>query len=622
MNEDNIDRNVINTYNGGQVIVANDNATVYAVQNNCRVNANSCVKFQNNKKQDYIDNWNSRLFLHTDNDERPITLADAFIMPGYKYYTKSNRIKLSVKDTMDKVIEKFVQYGRSENMLVTGVPGIGKTSIVSWMANEYKENNNIIVLRFRDWDRGELDDGLFKAICDTLDCRKRNLENKIIILDGFDEIKTLNNGEDLIRDFLNGILDFKNMKAIITSRTNYIKDNLFENSISLLPFQIEDIKRFYGIITGDELINDSDYSNLDVLGIPVILYMAIMSDIDITKKVTKPELYSRIFAEKGGIFDKFSYKGNGYDHGNQILRDSKNIKIYLRFLQDIAFKMFDESKLYLPRRDEEIPKLTFQGAEVSVLEFPIKHLFDNTISNIEFVHKSIYEYFVAEYIIQSISNLMDLNDYKEKIACFFGKELLLHEKISSEILEFIRYKIRNNTLNDRYDKIAEAFQLMLKDGMLYYTNVCYKNVVECELTVFEKMLDVLHLWGKKSYKFNDIICSYIRYNYKYCLNLNAVELRRLDLRGVNLEKANLREANLRGTNLGEANLRGANLKGANLIGANLRGASLEGAQLYQAIFDEGQVGYLREKYKLNSIKVFISKTNEIIKYSEYCKKYI
>ena len=357
------------------------------------------IKFQNNKKQDYIDNWNSRLFLHIDNDERPITLADAFIMPYYEYHIKDKRIKLSEKDTMDEVIEKFIKHNRSANMLITGVPGIGKTSIVSRIANEYRENDDIIILRFRDWERDELDSGLFKAICDTLDCRKRDLENKIIILDGYDEIKALNNGEILIRNILNELHDFKNTKVIVTSRTDYLEGNIFEYSFSLLPFRTKDIKEFYNVITGNELINDIDYSNLDVLGIPVILYMAIMSNIDITKRATKPELYGKIFAEKGGIFDRFSYGGDGYDYGNQILRDSKNIKSYLGFLQEIAFKMFDEDTLSLPRKEDEIPKLSFQGTEVNILEFPIKHLFDKTVIKIEFIHKSIYEYFVSEYII-------------------------------------------------------------------------------------------------------------------------------------------------------------------------------------------------------------------------------
>lgn len=98
------------------------------------------VKFQNNKKDDYIKTWNNRLFLHMDNDERPITLADAFIMPDFKPIKK---IGIIYNDTLEMVIEKFISYNKTVTMLITGVPGIGKSTITSWIANIYKENDKL-----------------------------------------------------------------------------------------------------------------------------------------------------------------------------------------------------------------------------------------------------------------------------------------------------------------------------------------------------------------------------------------------------------------------------------------------------------------------------------------------
>ena len=605
MRGDNVDKNVVNAYNGGQVIVANDNATVYVEKNNIGANRK---KFQNNKKQDYIDNWNSRLFLHIDNDERPITLADAFIMPYYENNIKDARIKLSEKDTMDEAIEKFIKYNRSANMLITGVPGIGKTSIVSWIANEYKENNDIIILRFRDWERDEFYNGLLQVICNTLYCIKRDLENKILILDGFDEIKILDDGEILIKNFFNEILDYRNIKIIITSRTDYINVYLFQYIFKLLPFQINEIKLFYYMITGNNAKSNIDQSNIDVLGIPVILYMAIMTDIDITKKATKPELYGKIFAEKGGIFDKFSYSGIGYDYGNHLLRVEENIKKYLSFLQEIAFKMFDENKLSLPREEEKIPKLTFQGAEISVLEFPIKNLFENTMSNIEFVHKSIYEYFVSEYIIKQIKEVIVLDNFKEKLAGVLGS-ILKGNKLSIEIIEFLKYKIKNNALKMDYEKMYQTFKLMIKNGMTYYTEKQYKNIIKCVSNVFKNMLDILHLWENVFIVFDDSIHDYFR----------------LDIEELNLSKANLSGLNLKKMDFGEANLTGANLTGADLTGADLTGADLtdikfEDVCMVNTIFDEKQVIYLKSKCNLERSMVYIRKTREVISYKEYMKE--
>lgn len=182
-------------------------------------------KFKNNKKQDYIDNWNSRLFLHLDNEERPVTLADAFIMPEFDYCMRFGMIEFSDDDNMEDIIGKFLNYNRTSAMLILGDPGIGKTSITSWIANKYENNSDIIIIRFRDWESEELEKGLWKAIYSTLGCEKKDLKDKILIIDGYDEIK--NTKRLLLNKFFNSLLDFNNFKLIITSRVSYISEEHF-----------------------------------------------------------------------------------------------------------------------------------------------------------------------------------------------------------------------------------------------------------------------------------------------------------------------------------------------------------------------------------------------------------
>ena len=137
-------------------------------------------------------------------------------MPDFETYKSIKRIGFSSDDTLDKIIEKFIKYDKTSIMLITGVPGIGKSSITSWIANEYKDNDGVIILRFRDWESEELENGLLKAICNTLDCKKNDLEAKSLILDGFDEIKALEIKDNLFNAFENDINDFENFKCIIT----------------------------------------------------------------------------------------------------------------------------------------------------------------------------------------------------------------------------------------------------------------------------------------------------------------------------------------------------------------------------------------------------------------------
>ena len=209
-------------------------------------------KFKNNKKEDYIKNWNNRLFLHID-DKNPITLADAFIMPDFEMDKSIKRIGFSDNDTLDQIIEKFVGFDRTSTLLITGVPGIGKSSLTAWIADKYKDDDRVIVLRFRDWKKSLfLKNSLLDIICDKLDCEEKDLDNKVLILDGFDEMKALNIRDRLLNEFFANINDFDNFKCIITSRSGYIIDlSQFDNVLELKKFDIKRVEDFVKIITGD-----------------------------------------------------------------------------------------------------------------------------------------------------------------------------------------------------------------------------------------------------------------------------------------------------------------------------------------------------------------------------------
>jgi len=364
----------INAHNGSQVIIAGDSATVYATQNNVNDSVSiKKVKFQNNKKQKYIENWNSRLFLHINNDEKPLTLADAFIVPDCVKHKLIKGIDVSESDKLDIVIKKFINYKKTSTMLLAGVPGIGKSSITSWIANKYKDEDSVIILRFRDWKKKELEEGLLNAIYNKFCCGIEDLENTILILDGFDEMKALDIRERLLNDFVNDIKDLDNFKCIITSRPAYVNADHLQVVIQISEFDEKEIDNFYRLIRNSSLSNIKKIkSNLDVLGIPVILYMAIMAKINIDENPTKPELYNRIFAEVGGIFDRFNDGETEYSSGNQIMRNKKNIKEYLKFLCDVSFMMFEKNNLSL-----KIEELKLTGGQKAARKKTIEEMENN-----------------------------------------------------------------------------------------------------------------------------------------------------------------------------------------------------------------------------------------------------
>lgn len=558
--------------------------------------------FKNNKKEDYIINWKSRLFLHKGNYERSLTLEDTFIIPSFMLYEKKESIGFNDNETLDSFINKFVNFDQTSTMLIVGAPGIGKSSIISWIANKYKKNDEVIILRFRDWKKGDLENGLLYAICKSLGCEIENLENKILVLDGLDEMKALDIRGGVMGEFYKEIKDLNNYKCIITSRPGYISSFYFENVLSIQNFDIDKIKVFYEKITGKKLRRIKHFeSNREVLGIPVILYMAIMSNVDMDKNLSIPELYNRIFAEKGGIFDKFFNGEVEYSKGAQLLRDPENIQKYLKFLREIAFTMYEKGDLVLLNSEYHVPQLMFGGKYISILEFPIKHLFEGMDNNIEFIHKSIYEYFLAEYFYQVIYSTINNVTSSQELAYILGSWMCMGKKISPEIYDFLKYKI-SYKLDSKFYIFQQAFQLMLQDGMSYYTKEIHKNIIENEKRIFINMLKFLHLWENcyieynKSFYMYLIICKGCDLKLSGIIlketNLSGIELKnvdlsrgdlsRADMKGVDLIGVDLSYANLSNTDFRRADLSEANLSGAKLIKANLSYVDMFGTNLRRA----------------------------------------
>ena len=243
------------------------------------------------------------------------------------------------------------------------------------------------------------------------------------------------------------------------------------------------------------------------------------------------------------------------------------------------------------------------------MEFPIKHLFEDTQNNIEFVHKSIYEYFVSEYLFNSICQMLDAYKTESKFAKALGEVMVKRIEFSDEIYDFLQYKINNN-LKDTFNFVNKVFQLMLDNGMTYYTGVCYKNVIECEMNIFVGMLDFLHLWKDKIIQSNLRIKDYLIHSKGININLSKMNLSGLDLSGVDLSEKNMQETNMQG----------ANLDRANLSNSNLKGICMKRTSLIYTIFDEEQIEYLRGKCILINTRVFIANKNIVIKYDDYCKK--
>lgn len=581
-----------------------------------------------NRAEEYAQKWDKNVFLNDFNerDENAgvnIKLRDIYLEDHLPHYIwKTNKTPLF--DLKKLLSEHIVDNNDRKMLLILGQPGIGKSTLITWiMANLVEKKDDIYVYQFAsdlkniNWQEGNI----LSEILKTLKLNYDELENKTLILDGFDEVYVKSDRERILNK-LNEDLKrtnyLKKFSLIITCRENYVSQVQLEECdyITLQVWDEEQIKSFYEIYekksVGENIegkaseISESKINKIlekkGIFGIPLILYMVLALDITIEQNSSIIDIYDQVFSlERGGIYDRC------YDLKHRI--NSPEIKEHIHQIsQRIAFWIFENNadRAFISQKkfeeicENEMRRSGKKGEEIEkdVLIgnfFKLKHYEGKETDELQFVHRSIYEYFVVTYFFESIHELKS----KEEIAGKLG-ELLKDGCLSEQILEFIKYKFDSLKEYNLSDITREVFIIMLRDGMTYHVKGKYKNIIVREMSIFSNMLEVVHLWNPKLGGIDKSIILYLNHNHSRKLNLRGIDLKGVGLGRVDLGEADLREADLSraylhrvdfknadlsGADLREADLSGADLMGANISGADLRKASLCGVDLRTVVFD-------------------------------------
>ncbi len=649
-----------------------------------------------NRAEEYAKKWKENVFLNNYNEEDEnagvnIKLKDIYLEEHLPHYIWKENTKPS--DKLKTLLKKYtIDNDDKKMLLILGQPGIGKSTFITWIvANLVEKKEDIYVYQFAS-DLGQIDwqgENILQSIFETLNLKADKLENKVLIIDGFDEIHASSDRKRILNQIyykLKGMNYLKQFSLIITCRKNYIHElqRVECHYITLQTWDEEQIRSFcatYGNISKNPVPQDSInniLNNKEILGIPLILYMVLALNISIKENNSLVDIYDQIFSLDGGIYDR-CINNLSYGEEHRISRIKKQIH---QVSQKIAFWMFeneaDKAVITKDKYEEICDSLLNETSnknenikrDVLISNYfePIKHCEGIGTDELQFVHRSIYEYFVAVYFFESLHNLQA----KEESAGKLG-ELLKYGQLSNQILEFIKYKFHGFKKYNLTEVIREAFNIMLKEGMTYYIGVPCKNAIQRESNIFSNILEILGLLKLSLRGFGNSIIIYLQYNRKKGLYLFEADLRGADLSrayliGADLSGADLRGADLSGADLIGADLSGADLSGARLIGADLSGADLSGARLIGAdlsgadliradligadligvdlsgadlsgvdlsgarlsgadlsgadlsktIFDENQVNLFCQKYDFTNSRVYISEAGETISYKEYC----
>lgn len=480
----------------------------------------------------YLDFYNKKLFLETDCD---IKLSDIYIKLKYKIITaeQSGDLFEIVKMFIHRTGDFFKVTTNSKVLFIFGKPGSGKSSFVSYIAKHKNELcNNLYIIRLREMTKRQiLSNSHLLGIADYLNCSISNLKNAVLVLDGLDEISAIYDRnfvsyiKELIKDCNN-----KNIILIITTRDGYFdyynELDEFTSRVDIALWDTEDLNNwkdnylkfhpdYKEVIESNIKILSEKNSYANIFSIPILFYMANAKRVKIEKHHTINSLYDEIFSD---VFDNRKHDPTLYYNLNDLI--TRNLA--RQIAKEIAFSMHITGQLIysqgndpyiIPERVTEALKIAFQICEkkdkntylteadkkkISEL-YALSFYYQRSNSDyyaVEFAHKTIAEYFIADKIVEMLFEINSENYEKINSILF---DCFCCKPVTPIIFEFIREKIILKKGSKEYEalkkNLSKYFLKNCINGNLFVANDCkyYKNtnVLNILTCIFKSTLKIL-----------------------------------------------------------------------------------------------------------------------------------
>ncbi len=488
-------------------------------------------------------------------------------------------------------------------MFILGEAGQGKSSLGVKIINDFIDNKNIFngkienmafikltdIIKSSNIEVEETPKGIKKMGIKLDDIDIIGTKKLLIYLDGYDEIlETLKkilqtNQLETERIFIDYLTETKHVKFIVSSRKNYLSDNIVKGenrkviTKKIKEYDDNEIQSWIDKYNSQPE-NNYEYSLKDIknndnlyelVKIPLLLQLVVVHKID-TKISSRTELYFT-------IFNKIADRENERADANGRIKSKIDFE---KTLMEIAFDYY--------YNDEKPVAIT---EKIDMYESAVYHFYTNAgDGKVEFIHRSFYQYFLAKYYLYL---LLD-EKYEDLLKSIYSRI------IDYDVLEFIKELYQIEKRNDKVINFEKIEDFIVETECIP-RNMSRKALHEKIAKIFKNLTSiistVLELEGIDKFnatKFIHILKHHDVYQQNFCFfnltgaNLAGTNLKNSRLEATNFTDASLQESNLSGAMIMASSWDNVDLTGADLSGSTLGVTELKGAKLTKADLSEAE----------------------------------
>lgn len=599
-----------------------------------------------NANEQYCNSFIENLFLHREEGSKTVRLKDLFVMPKYEEILWSEKRKGDnavnyISEFAARIIEGERRQG--EILFIEGDAGVGKTSLVSYLAYLYIEENKewkrlfqnktLLCIRLRDiipegmkFSRDTIVDDIFKYLkLSSIDEFKELYKNPLVVLDGFDELCMVERISEGSENYISQIFStFRNYKIIITTRPQYLdvkrldirkKHIVLQHFDDLQRREWIDNYRKTGILeyekAGMEYILDENNEEIDsICDTPMIMYMIVAGGINEEAKHNKWALYHQIFYKElsDTEYNSIFFNRNGiYSHGIKKYQD-----LLYRLSTEISYRMFCSGNMKIFLTEQEI-KNTVNDLKIEDIKLKkvVQHCYalcnywkPNGKGAVEFYHNNIRDFFLCEKIFYEFNSIYheceEMNIQKvtayitERIYSLF-RYMIIPDKAVEFLYLRTMYHYEHHNMMDfsakEYEKryLQHFFSDMLQyGGVIHYDRDSGENVYNNMINVLANTVRIYRYILELNLADNEYITWFDNPDEINRANLLSRNFREIffnisDYHDMTLScRANFKGIQFHGTDLRFVNFCDSNLENTSFVNSNLQSVELKNANLHRA----------------------------------------